>query len=134
MFEEAIIQSRGFRNVGDPGSRTGFQVVIRTPYYRGTWLSLIEGADVTVNGERHGRDGVRWTIGGVEYSVADLAAATDRRWPYEEPAVLTVPHPGGLGPGRHAVEVAVVYRMSYIPAEMQPTTSIARRSLTLVAP
>jgi hypothetical protein len=28
--------------------------------------------------------------------------------------------------------VAVLYRMSYIPAEMQPTTSIARRDLTLV--
>ena len=133
MFEEPIIQSRGFHNVGEPGSRTGFQVCIRTPYYRGTWLSLIEGADVTVDGERHPRSEVTWTVDGETYTVSALAAASDRRWPYEEPALLTVPRPGGLAPGVHELEVDVIYRMSYIPAEMQPTTSIARRSLTLVS-
>lgn len=132
MFEEPIIQSRGFRNVGEPGARSGFQVRVRTPYYRGVWLSLIEGADVTVDGDRHPRSEVSWTIAGETYSVADLAGASDRRWPYEEPALLTIPRTGGLEPGVHALEVAVVFRMSYIPAEMQPTTSIARRSLTLV--
>lgn len=134
MFEEPIIQSRSFQNVGEPGARVGFQVSIRTPYYRGVWLSLLEGADVTVDGRRHARAGVTWTIQGQTYSVSELASASDRRWPYEEPAVLTVPHAGGLDPGMHAIEVAVVYRMSYIPAEMQPTVSIARRNLTMVMP
>jgi hypothetical protein len=134
MFEEPIIQSTGFRNVGQPGSRSGFQVCIRTPYYRGMWLSLLEGADVTVDGDRHPRTEVSWTIEGETYSIAELAATSDRRWPYEEPALLTIPCKGGLDPGVHALEVAVVFRMSYIPAEMQPTTSIARRNLTLVTP
>lgn len=133
MFEEPIIQSRSFHNVGAPGARSGFQVCIRTPYYRGMWLSLLEGADVTVDGERHPRSEVTWTIAGETYDVTQLGAASDRRWPYEEPALLTVPRDGGLEAGVHQLEVAVVYRMSYIPAEMQPTTSIARRSLTLVA-
>ena len=133
MFEEPIIQSRGFQNVGDPGARSGFQLCIRTPYYRGMWLSMLEGADVTVDGARHSRAEVTWTIAGETYSVAELGAANECRWPYEEPALLTVPCTGGLAPGVHQLEVAVVYRMSYIPAEMQPTTSIARRSLTLVA-
>jgi Domain of unknown function (DUF6379) len=133
MFEEPIIQSRGFRNVGDPGARSGFQLCIRTPYYRGMWLSMLEGADVTVDGERHSRAGVGWTIAGETYNVAELAAASDRRWPYEEPALLTVPHSGGLESGVHQLEVAVVYRMSYIPVELQPTTSVARRNLTMVA-
>lgn len=132
MFEEPIIQSRGFQNVGEPGARSGFQVCIRTPYYRGIWLSLIEGADVTVDGKRHPRTEVEWTIEGATYSIAELAAASDRRWPYEALALLTVSHAGGLEQGAHALEVAVVFRMSYIPAEMQPTTSIARRNLTLV--
>jgi uncharacterized protein DUF6379 len=132
MFEEPIIQSRGFRNVGTPGARSGFQVCIRTPYYRGMWLSLLEGADVTVDGERHSRADVSWTIEGETYTVSELAAVSERRWPYEEPALLSVPHLGGLEPGLHRLQVAVLYRMSYIPAEMQPTTSIARRDLTLV--
>jgi hypothetical protein len=133
VFEEPIIQSRGFQNVGDQGARTGFQVCIRTPYYRGMWLSLLEGADVAVDGERHPRSEVTWTIAGATFGVGELAAASDRRWPYEEPATLTVPRPGGLEPGLHRLEVAVVYRMSYIPAEMQPTASIARRSLVMVS-
>lgn len=132
MFEEPIIQSRGFRNLGPAAARSGFQVCIRTPYYRGMWLSLLEGADVTVDGERHPRSEVSWTIAGETYSVTELATATERRWPYEEPALLTIPRSGGLEPGVHELEVAVVYRMSYIPVEMQPTTSIARRSLTMV--
>lgn len=134
MFEEPIIQSRGFQNVGEPGARSGFQLRIRTPYYRGMWLAMLEGADVCVDGDRHARSEVRWMIAGESYGVAELAAASERRWPYEEPALLTVPRPGGLEPGIHELEVAVVYRMSYIPVEMQPTTSIARRRLTLVAP
>jgi hypothetical protein len=134
VFEEPIIQSRCFQNVGEPEARSGFQLCIRTPYYRGMWLSMLEGADVTVDGERHSRSEVSWTIAGETYGVAELAAASDRRWPYEQPALLTVPRAGGLEPGVHELEVAVVYRMSYIPAEMQPTTSIARRKLTLVAP
>ena len=134
MFEEPIIQSRGFLNVGDPTARSGFQVCIRTPFYRGMWLSLLEGADVTVDGTRHARSDVKWTVAGETYGVAELAAASDRRWPYEEPAILTVPHAGGLAPGFHRLEVAVVYRMSYIPAEMQPTTSVARRNLVMVCP
>ncbi len=132
MFEEPIIQSRGFVNVGEPGARTGFQLQMRTPYYRGVWLSLVEGAEVTVDGERHTRDEISWTIQGQTCANSELGDQHDRRWPYEEPAILTVTRPGGLEPGRHALEVAVNYRMSYIPIEMQPTTSIARRSLTMV--
>ena len=84
MFEEPIIQSRGFQNVGEPGARSGFQLCIRTPYYRGMWLSMLEGADVTVDGARHSRTEVGWTIAGATYSVEELAAANERRWPYEE--------------------------------------------------
>ena len=132
MFEQPIIQSQGFANVGAAGARSGFQIRVRTPYYRGMWLSMIEGADVVVDGERHPRAEVTWTIAGTSYSVAEIATSTDRRWPYEEAALLTVPRPGGLEPGVHELEVSIVFRMSYIPIEMQPATATARRQLTLV--
>jgi hypothetical protein len=128
MLESHVIQTRGFRNVDG-----GFQLTVRCPYYRGIWASLIEGATVTVDGERHAADDVRWTLRGTTYTRAELREAVEDRWPFEEPAILTVERPGGLAPGLHEVEVAITWRWSYIPVEMQPTTSISSRKVVLAA-
>jgi hypothetical protein len=128
MLESHVIQTRGFRNVDG-----GFQVTVRCPYYRGIWASLLEGATVTVDGEVFAADDVRWTLGATTYTRVQLAEAVDDRWPFEEPAVLTVARPGGLEPGLHEVEVAITWRWSYIPVEMQPTTSISSRKVVLAA-
>ena len=50
MLETHVIQTKGFKNVGD-GEATGFQLAVRCPYYRGMWASLIEGVEVTVDGD-----------------------------------------------------------------------------------
>lgn len=131
MFESHVIQQKGFANVG--GDRpTGFQVTVRCPYYRGIWASLLEGAELSVDGETFGADDVRWTLGGRTFTAGELAEATDARWPFEEPAILTVDRPGGLEPGLHDVQVSITWRWSYIPVEMQPTTNISTRELVLV--
>jgi hypothetical protein len=131
VLEKDVIQQKGFKNVGD-GEPTGFQVAIRCPYYRGIWASLLEGAELTVDGEAFGTDDVRWTLGGKTFTGTELGGATEARWPFEEPAVLTVDKPGGLEPGFHDVQVSVTWRWSYIPVEMQPTTNISKRKLVLV--
>jgi len=131
MLEAHVIQTKGFKNVGGD-EPSGFQVVVRCPYYRGIWASLLEGAELTVDEETFVADGVRWTIGGTTFTSDELADAADARWPFEEPAVLTVDKPGGLEPGVHDVRVAVTWRWSYIPVEMQPTTNISSRKLVLV--
>jgi Domain of unknown function (DUF6379) len=127
VLEAHVIQTKGFRNVDG-----GFQVAVRCPYYRGIWASLIEGAELTVDGETFGRDSIRWTLRGETSTTAELAEKADTRWPFEEPAILTVDRPGGLEPGLHDVEVAVTWRWSYIPVEMQPTTNVSTRKLVLV--
>ena len=131
MFESHVIQQRGFANVGGEAP-TGFQVTVRCPYYRGIWATLLEGAELTVDGETFGTNDVRWTLGGRTFTSEELAEATDARWPFEEPAILTVDRPGGLEPGVHDVEVSITWRWSYIPVEMQPTTNISTRKLVLV--
>lgn len=131
MFESHVIQQKGFANVGGEAP-TGFQVTVRCPYYRGIWASLLEGAELTVDGETFGTNDVRWTLGGRTFASDELAEATDARWPFEEPAILTVDRPGGLEPGVHDVEVSITWRWSYIPVEMQPTTNISTRKLVLV--
>ena len=128
MLEAHVIQTKGFKNVDG-----GFQVAVRCPYYRGIWATLIEGAELTVDGETFGSGSISWTLGGQSYSTAELASSDGLRWPFEEPAVLTVDKPGGLAPGLHEVEVAITWRWSYIPVEMQPTTNISNRKLVLVS-
>jgi hypothetical protein len=125
VLEQHVIQAKGFRNVDG-----GFQVAVRCPYYRGIWASLLEDARLTVDGETF--DTVRWTLGGRTYTTERLADASDTRWPFEEPALLTV-DAEPLTPGVHDVEVAITWRWSYIPVEMQPTTNISKRRLVLVA-
>jgi len=131
MLEAHVIQTKGFRNVGE-GDATGFQVTVRCPYYRGIWASLLEGAEVAVDGETFPAERVRWTLGGRTFEAPELARSAETRWPFEEPAILTVEKPGGLDPGLHDVQVSITWRWSYIPVEMQPTTNISNRKLVLV--
>jgi hypothetical protein len=128
MLEAHVIQTKGFKNVDG-----GFQVAVRCPYYRGIWASLLEGAQLTVDGETFAGDAVRWTLGGTTYTPAELAESVDLRWAFEEPAILTVDKPGGLEPGLHELEAAITWRWSYIPVEMQPTTNVSNRKLVLVS-
>jgi Domain of unknown function (DUF6379) len=131
MLEQHVIQTKAFKNVGE-GDPSGFQLAVRCPYYRGIWASLLEGAEVTVDGETFASDSIRWTLDGTTSTLDELAEPADARWPFEEPALLTVDKPGGLAPGLHDVEVSITWRWSYIPVEMQPTTNISSRKLVLI--
>jgi Domain of unknown function (DUF6379) len=132
VLESHVIQTKGFKNLGDGDRPTGFQVAVRCPYYRGIWASLIEGAELEVDGQTFAADSIRWTLEGKAFTNAELAEAAGARWPFEEPAILTVEKPGGLEPGLHDVQVSITWRWSYIPVEMQPTTNISSRRLVLV--
>jgi Domain of unknown function (DUF6379) len=131
LLEQHVIQTKGFMNVGD-AEPSGFQVAVRCPYYRGIWASLVEGAEVAVDGEAFGPARIRWTLGEETFTASELAESSEKRWAFEQPAVLTVDKPGGLEPGLHDVRVSITWRWSYIPVEMQPTTNISERKLVLV--
>ena len=126
MLEVPMIQTRGFRNRAE-----GFQVRIRSPYYRGIWTSLIDGAWVTVDGERFGAESVRWHIDGADYSLEELQESADGRWPVDVPADLSVPREAPLSIGFHDVGVELRLRMSYIPEELQPTVWSESRRLVI---
>jgi len=132
MLEEQLIQASGFRNVGPDDAPTGFQVRVRSPYYRGLWGSLIEKPTVTVDGEEFAGDDIRWTLPTGEYSFAELQTSPDARWPMDAPAVLTVPKPGGLARGIHDVTLELRLRMSYIPEELQPSVWTTSRKAVIV--
>ena len=115
MLEKPCIQSRGFRNVEKNGKINGFQVNIRSLYYRGLWLSQLRPATVTVDGETFSGDQITWTINGVTYKQAELASLGNVHWGLLEPATLTVAKEGGLEDGSHDIEVGFTYSCSYFP-------------------
>lgn len=132
MLEKDMIQSRGFRNIVRDGEVVGFQLRIRTQYYRGIWASLLEGAEVTVDGVSYASDAVEWTIGNKTFGLAELESSANVRWPFDEAATLSIPQRGGLSAGMHSVSVAVFFRASYMPASMQPWAERSDKKMTLV--
>jgi hypothetical protein len=130
MPQEETILDRGFKNVLQNGKITGFQLEVKTGYYRGTYLSLVEDFEITVDGEKFKRDQIRFTVGNHTYTLDELANLTDVRWPFQEAAILTVSKPGGLKTGMHDVQVVQKTRVSYMP--VQPSVYTFRKKMTLV--
>jgi hypothetical protein len=134
MLERTLVQSTGFRNIGAEGARTGFEFRLRLPSYRGLRASLVDGVDVTVDGERFPCEDNRYAIAGQELTIDGLRDAVDLRWPLGETCVVRVGRPGGLAAGTHEITVGVRIRQSYIPIEFQPSVFTESRYATVVQP
>jgi hypothetical protein len=103
---------------------------VKTGYYRGVYLSLMEDFEVTVDSETFKREQIKFTVGNHTYTLDELTNLTDVRWPFPEAAILTVSKPGGLQPGLHDVQVVQKTRVSYMP--VQPSVYISKKKMTLV--
>jgi hypothetical protein len=134
MLDRECIQSRGFRNVEINGEICGFQLKIRSLYYRGVWLSQLRPATVKVDGETFSGDQITWTISGVTYEQDEMLKLGDVFWGLLEPATLTVKKAGGLKVGSHEIEVKYEYSSSYFPPAMDTLLSSTphTRTLTIV--
>ncbi len=133
MAADPHILDRGFKNVTENGNVTGFQVLVKSGYYRGLWLALIDDFIVTVDGETFRREQIKFTTpdGAHTYALDELVKVTDIRWQWLEPAKLTVSKPGGLKPGVHDVQVVQKDIISYMP--VFPTVRTYRKKMTLMA-
>ena len=132
LLERDLIQSVGFRNVRENGQITGFQLRLRMPSYRGMTASLIDGVAVKVGDLVDvPADVPLWTLQGKTYTLQELWDGDGVRWPLEDAAIITVPHPGGLPDGVHEVSIELRLRMSYIPVEHQPSTYTVTKHVTL---
>lgn len=113
MFDKYMVVSRGFQNVRKDGQIVGFQIKVRITYYRGVYLPLIGGFDVTVDGEKFRPEQIQFVIGDHAYSFEQMANAEEARWPFGEFATLIISKPGGLRPGLHEIEVIQTIKPSY---------------------
>lgn len=134
MLERDLIQSTGFRNYGPLGAREGFEVRLRLPNYHGTRLSLIDGFDVTVDGEAFGHESNRLTVGNQIYTLEQMREETEARWNLFEWGSVLVKKAGGLSPGVHRVGVVARIRYSYFPPQFHVFQVPAERLATIVLP
>ncbi|BDZ46128.1 C-glycoside deglycosidase beta subunit domain-containing protein [Naasia aerilata] len=132
LLERDLIQSVGFRNVREGGEISGFQFRVRMPSYRGMAASLIDGIGVSIPGIVDVEPDVPlWTLQGETHTLAELWESDGLRWPLEDAAIITVPLAGGLPDGVHELSIDLRLRMSYIPAEHQPSRYQVTKHVTL---
>lgn len=115
MLESNVIQYRGFHNIEKDGEVTGFQVCVRSDYYRGVWLSQLRPGKVVVDGVVYPKESVIWEINGRDYTVEELAEASNDFWRITDVATLKVMKKGGLTQGFHDVSVRFAASCSYMP-------------------
>ncbi len=115
MLESNVIQYRGFHNIEKDGKIVGFQVCVRSDYYRGVWLSQLRPGKVIVDGITYPKEEVIWEINGKEYTIAQLAEAGSDFWRITDVATLKIMKEGGLAQGFHDVSVRFAASCSYMP-------------------
>lgn len=120
MMDNKVICTDVFENVEENGKAVGFAFLARLPYYRGLGLSMIEDIGVTVDGEKIARENVRFSVRGRTWTLDEMETEYGDRWNFGEKARIVVLKAGGLKPGKHTIECAVRYRVSYLP--FVPTT------------
>ena len=115
MLESNVIQYRGFHNIEKDGKIVGFQICVRSDYYRGVWLSQLRPGKVIVDGVTYPKEEVIWEIGGKDYTVQELAEASRDFWRITDVATLKIMKEGGLEQGFHDVSVRFAASCSYMP-------------------
>jgi hypothetical protein len=129
MYENQMILTRGFQNVYKNDQPVGFQLQIKTAYYRGIFLDIIGAIDITVDGTKFSRDQLRLTVGGRTFTMDEAAKAEDVHWDFGTPLLVTVLTPGGLKPGIHEVELSQMVNPSYVPPNVFRATGHKRMTL-----
>jgi hypothetical protein len=134
MFEKQMILTRGFQNIVKDGQPAGFQFLMKTIYYRGTFLEIVGAIEVTVDGTQYSREQMRITVGGSggrTFTLDEAAKTEDVHWDFGTPLIVSVMAPGGLKPGIHDLTVTLGVNPSYVPTGLFRATGHKR--LTLVA-
>lgn len=117
MQDRYVIMNTGFKNTVEGAATTGFQLNIREPYYRGTFLSSVHYLDLAIDGVQVPRDRIRIMVSGKTLTLDQMEEADDVRWQFGDAATLLVKRPGGLVPGIHEIRVGITIRKSYLPPD-----------------
>ena len=131
MFESQMILTRGFQNVYENGQPIGFQILLKTAYYRGVFLDIIGPIEITVDGAKYSGDQLRLTVDGRTFTLEEAGRTENVHWDFGTAMIVTVLTPGGLKPGIHEVTVTQGVNPSYVPPNLFRATGHKRMTLVV---
>ena len=115
MFEKYIIVPQKAKNIEKDGQKIGFEFGVRLPYYRGLGISMVEDIQLKVDEKSVDPSKLTFIVDEKSYSLLDMQNIADVRWEMGEVATLFVEQKGGLGKGKHKLDVLINLRISYMP-------------------
>jgi hypothetical protein len=117
MAGRQIYNPKGFKNVEQNSTVTGFQFQFKLQYYRGITLSIIRDIPVWIDSEKAAREDIRFSVNGEEFTLEEMRTVIDPdyRWEFGEWATVTVLRDGGLKPGNHHIKAIQIVAPSYMP-------------------
>jgi Domain of unknown function (DUF6379) len=131
MYESQMILTRGFQNVYENGQPIGFQILLKTAYYRGVFLDIIGAMEITVDGTRYSGDQLRLTVDGRTFTIEEAGRTENVHWDFGTAMIVTALAPGGLKPGIHEVTVTQGVNPSYVPPNLFRATGHKRMTLAM---
>ncbi|WP_322044290.1 C-glycoside deglycosidase beta subunit domain-containing protein [Paraburkholderia sp. J67] len=117
MFDKYIICENSLRARSGNGSKAGFSLELRLPYYRALGLSMVEKISLTIDGQTVPVERMTLHVADGAFAVAELGGVDDARWGFGEVARIEVdgmnlPECAGAD---HDVQVEQHLRISYLP-------------------
>ena len=129
MFDETLIAGeRVTRSHQVDGDRLAFKV--RVPWYRSVYLSCLNRADITVNGEPIANGGVSFRLYGTTYPFAELVKNESVLWfVLDEAEILLALPPGMADCDRYDINLALFVRIPYHRGSTFQQVSTCQRAL-----
>jgi hypothetical protein len=114
------LSSRGFKNLRNEKEEiTGVEIYVRSFYYRGIPLCLVDDIEVRFDGVKYGVDKISFKVDGEVFGWDEMKTVTSFYWNYGYTATVIVDLPGGLDENRkHEVYFRYAIRTYYLPFNM----------------
>ncbi|WP_322094333.1 C-glycoside deglycosidase beta subunit domain-containing protein [Paraburkholderia bannensis] len=117
MFDKYIICENSLRARSGNGSKSGFSLELRLPYYRALGLSMVEKISLTIDGETVPCERMTLHVADGAFAVAELGSVDHARWGFGEVARIEVDGVNlqDSAGDDHEVQVEQHLRISYLP-------------------
>jgi sugar phosphate isomerase/epimerase len=115
--DTACLSNKGYRNRrNEKGDVTGVEIYVRSDYYRGVPLCLVEDVEVKIDGVSYGKDKIGFEIDGEFFSFDQMSTVTAFYWNFGHLATVVIDLPGGLDESKkHEVYFSYHIRTYYVP-------------------
>ena len=98
--------------VYEDGNVVGIECSLLISLYHGSPLSMIRSIKVKYDALEYENDPMKFTVNGHTYNFEEMKTMSTMFWEYGEYAQLFIPIPGGVGLGRHRLEVGIAFNGS----------------------